>query len=198
MKNFVSFVTVAVATLPSAAFAQDGFYAGAVAGYDHVVLSDGTDSGSKDGLVYGINAGYDATLGSVVAGVEGEVTGSTVKESETDVFTAGDTLTARAGRDFYVGARLGVAVTPATLAYVKGGYTNARLTIAYTSGTTAISASDNLDGYRIGAGVEQSFGRFAGRLEYRYSDYSEIKAGGVSTGVDAKRHQVIVSLLTKF
>ena len=63
---------------------------------------------------------------------------------------------------------------------------------------TSFKASDNLDGYRIGAGAEYGFGRYGARLEYRYSDYGNYKYNGVDTGISAKRHQVVVSLLAHF
>ncbi len=205
MKKIVCAIALSAASaMPSMAMAQEesafnGFYAGAVLGYDHIKLSDGEDGSGKGGFTYSGVLGYDANLGGAVVGLEAEIGGSTVKETETSVFLAGDTLTVKAGRDIYIGARLGAPVTPKTLLYVKGGYANGRVTVNYNAGnSTSFSASDNLDGWRVGAGVEQSFGRFGARLEYRYTDYSEIKDQGVSTGVDAKRHQVVASLIARF
>lgn len=55
--------------------------------------------------------------------------------------------------------------------------------VDYTDGTDSFSDSDTLDGFRIGAGVEYSFGRFSLRGEYRYSGYGEYAYDGVATGI---------------
>lgn len=201
MKKIVCAIALAAAAIPSMAMAQEetsfnGFYAGAVLGFDHIRLSDGEDSSGKDGFAYGGVLGYDANLGGAVVGLEAEIGGSTAKETWS---IAGETYTAKAGRDIYIGARLGAPVTPRTLLYVKGGYANGRVSGSYNDGQgTSFTIGDNLDGWRLGAGVEQSFGRFGARLEYRYTDYSEIKINDVGTGIDAKRHQVVASLIARF
>ncbi len=188
---------------PTVAHAQDsaafqGPYVGVIAGYDHVILSDGGISESKDGLSYGGILGYDFRMGEGVVGIEGEVAGSTTKQTVNDVLVAGDSASLKAGRDLYIGVRGGLLVTPEALLYVKGGYANARATGTYTSPTASGSVSDNIDGFRVGAGAEYAFGKFRARLEYRYSDYSQIKYLGTPTGVDAKRHQVMVGVIAGF
>lgn len=206
MKKLVCAFVLAAAAVPSMAMAQEGptafkgFYAGAVAGYDHIKLSDGVDSAGKDGFTYGGIIGYDINVSNGgVLGLEAEIDGSTTKQTETNFLAAGDTLTAKAGRDIYIGARAGVAVVPTTLLYVKGGYANGRVNVSYNDGQGfSFSDGQNLDGWRVGAGVEQSFGRFGARLEYRYTDYGQIRIDNVATGVDAKRHQVVASLLARF
>jgi outer membrane immunogenic protein len=145
---------LALATLATPAFAQEasstftGPHVEIISGWDH---AGGFGVGSS-GVAYGGVVGYDTRIGGAVIGAEGEVTGSTVEESGVS-----------AGVDFSVGARLGYAVTNSTLVYAKGGYTNARINVG------ALGA--DYDGYRVGAGVEHSFGRFLGKVEYRYSRY---------------------------
>lgn len=167
-------------------------------GYDSVRLSDGVDNGSSDDFAYGVSLGYNADLGSAVVGVEAEVADSEVKESATDQFVTGDELSLSAARDLYVGVRAGAKLAPNALIYAKAGYTNARLKVSYTDGVDSISDGDNLDGYRLGAGVEYSFGRFGIRGEYRFSDYGKLKFGDVDTGISMQRHQVMVGLVGKF
>ena len=75
-------------------------------------------------------------------------------------------------------------VGPQIMIYGKAGYTNARATVSYTFGATTGTVSDNLDGYRLGAGVQYTQGHMFGRLEYRYSDYGDFRFEGVSTGID--------------
>ena len=199
-----SLAAIALALVPGVAMAQDssafgGPYVGAIVGYDHVKVGGGGASDSKDGVTFGGIVGWDMNLGGGIVGAEAEISGSTTKQEETDVFVLGDRAKLKAGRDLYVGIRAGVLAAPTTLIYVKGGYTNARATLDYDNGAgSTFSASDNLDGFRIGAGVEQAFGRLKARIEYRYSDYGEAKYNGVGLGVDAKRHQVVAGLTASF
>ncbi|MCW2335945.1 outer membrane immunogenic protein [Sphingobium sp. B2D3A] len=167
-------------------------------GYDSVRLSDGVDNGSSDDFAYGVSLGYNADLGSAVVGVEVEAADSEVKESVTDQFVTGDELSLSAARDLYVGVRAGAKLAPNALIYAKAGYTNARLKVSYTDGVDSVSDGDNLDGYRLGAGVEYSFGRFGIRGEYRFSDYGKLKFDDVDTGISMQRHQVMVGLVGKF
>lgn len=159
-----------VAATATPAFAQDGSFTGpraeVVAGWDHVGgLGDG-----ESGFAYGGAIGYDKQLGKVVIGADAEITGSTTEETGVS-----------AGRDLYAGARLGVVAPGSILVYGKGGYTNARVSFAGTG--------ENYDGYRLGAGVERNFGKFYGKIEYRYSRYEE---------VDLNRDQVVAGIGYRF
>lgn len=160
------------------ALAQDKTFEGprveAIGGWDSV--DGGGDS--KSGFVFGGAAGYDLQRGKVVFGVDGEITGSTTRETLNGVRV-------KAGRDLYAGARIGYVITPETLLYVKGGYTNARV----TAETGNVRVSENLDGFRVGAGVERNFLRnFYGKVEYRYSNYAQ----------DFQRHQVLAGIGVRF
>jgi len=175
-----------------------GFTATALVGVDVVRADDGTDSESENGVAYGGAVGYDLGLGHFVFGVEAELADSSTETTETSVITAGDSFTLKADRDIYVGARAGVRAGSNVLLYVKGGYTNARIKAVYTSGATTVSASDELDGFRVGAGGEVAFGKVFGRLEYRYSDYGEFSFQGTPTGVSVTRHQVLAGIGYRF
>ncbi|MFZ5748968.1 MAG: outer membrane protein [Pseudomonadota bacterium] len=177
------------------AFAQDAPFSGpraeGVIGYDSVNGS----GDSRDGFLYGGAIGYDIQKGKAVFGIEGEVTGSTTKGTETDALTTGDSLRVSAGRDFYVGARVGYTVTPSTLLYAKGGYTNARYNVDYTSPSLNISDGQNADGFRVGAGLEQKLtGNVYAKAEYRYSHYSD----GDQLGDNIDRHQVLAGVGLRF
>lgn len=184
----------AMITTPCAA--QDkpdfsGFRLEALGGYDN--LSGGGDG--KDGFVYGVAAGYDAALGRARLGLEGEITDSTVRQRDADVLTAGDRLRTEAGRDFYVGVRAGYVVSPKLMAYAKAGYTNARVTSRYTSGAVTTREADNLDGFRLGAGLEYAISpRFFVKGEYRYSHYGDQNG----KDIDADRHQVMAGVGVRF
>ncbi|MFN6936409.1 MAG: outer membrane protein, partial [Tsuneonella sp.] len=110
-----------------------------------------------------------------------------------------DEVRLSAGRDLYVGGRLGFQAGASTLFYVKGGYTDARLKGSYDDGVTVVSESDSLGGFRVGGGLEQKFGsNFAVRAEYRYSDYGEYSYDGFNTGISVSRHQGMLGLIGKF
>ena len=140
---------------------------------------------SRDGIAYGIAAGYDFQLGGAVAGIEAEYLDSNTDGCDGGFVVTGDSICATAKRDLYAGARVGVAVTPSTLLYAKAGYTNARVGLTYTNPANSaqnFALRDNLDGVRVGAGVEQKLGtNLYVKGEYRYSNYE----GGF------ERHQVL-------
>lgn len=173
------FATTALALMAVAtpAMAQDGTFQGprveVVGGWDRAQ----TQGVGGSGFVYGGGIGYDLQRGKTVFGVDAEVTGSTLDKCEFGVC-------AKAGRDLYAGARIGVAATPNTLVYGKIGYSNGRM-IGYTA-TQRIA--DNLDGVRLGAGVERSFGNVYGKVEYRYTNYSQ----------NVERHQVLGGIGYRF
>lgn len=182
---------ILIAALAAGAFAHPalaqesapftGLRADVLAGYDNLK----GNGGGRDGIAYGGSAGYDFQLGSAVAGIEGEYLDSDTKGCETAFLTTSDTICANAKRDLYVGGRLGFAAAPRTLLYAKAGYTNAKVRVNYTDPTTPANSfrvSDELDGIRVGAGVEQQLGRnLYAKAEYRYSNYE--------AGIE--RHQVL-------
>ena len=189
---------IASSALAMPAFAQEaapftGPRAEAIVGWDRV--EDGSlNGGKRDGVVYGGQVGYDFQAGSAVLGVEGEVTGATTKNTSNNVLVVPDTLRTKAGRDLYVGARVGFTVGERTLVYAKGGYTNAQFKNEYRSATTNISDRENVDGWRLGAGAEVKLsGNVYAKAEYRYSRYDDN-----NSGVDAKRHQVIGGVGVRF
>lgn len=166
-----------------------------VAGYD--ALSDGhdQDSSSSNGIVYGGAVGYDIQLNSLIVGAEGELTGSTTDTRTDGLLVAGDRLRVDAGRDLYAGARVGFVVAPTTLAYAKAGYTNARIDARYDTGNTRVEDHTDLDGVRLGAGIEQQIGaKTYVKGEYRYSHYG--RADGYD--IDADRHQIVAGVGMRF
>ena len=152
-------------------------------------------------------AGYDVDLGGVVLGAEAELSDSTAKtrfhQGELENFGYGRV---KAGRDIYVGARVGAKVAPSTLLYVKGGYTNAQLKADANYDDIDYGTKFKLDGWRVGAGVEQAIGQSAfAKIEYRYSKYEKAKFdfgdGGPDShkfDVDTDRHQIVVGAGVRF
>lgn len=184
---------LAASAVATPAFAQDATFTGpraeAIVGWDHVG-DDSIGNGSRDGVVYGGQLGYDYQAGKAVFGVEGEITGASTKSTATGVLVADDRLRVTAGRDLYVGARVGVVAGDRVLIYGKGGYTNARFNTHYTSTASDIEDHDTLDGWRLGAGAELKLTDKAYiKSEYRYSDYG---------GVGGSRHQVVGGVGIRF
>lgn len=218
MRYALAAALVASTTLAAPAFAQDvdptftGPRVGVIGGYDIIRPGSTEDSDLEgddqnvDGFLYGVELGYDIGVGGAVVGVEAELSESTgkVETNSTDpnFFGFGEVGT---GRDIYVGVRAGVLATPSTLVYAKGGYTNARLNVLASDGTTERDENFELDGWRIGAGVEKAIGTnsFA-KLEYRYSNYSnanfEWRDGAVTEDfdIDTDRHQIVAGVGFRF
>lgn len=186
---------------PAAAQQRPGtsVYGGVIAGYDKVRVSADGASESEGGILYGALAGVQFGDGeTAVFGVEAEFSKSESSATATDVFEPDDRGTISAGRDLFLGARVGYQMAPTILGYFKGGYTNASAKLRYTDSIGTFEESDSLSGYRIGAGIELGQGRFRFRGEYRFSDYGEYKYNGIATGLDAQRHQAVVGVIALF
>ena len=124
------------------------FTGGAFVGFDRRIAPD---------IVLGAEGGIDFPTGDAVASAGGTGVLSVDPEWSID-------LTARAGY------RLGSS----TLAYVRGGYTNARVETAAAGGASRLTYGENRDGWQIGAGIERLLlQNISGRLEYFYSDLGE-------------------------
>lgn len=204
MKYAFSALAIGAAMIASPALAQDeetlgGAYVGAYLGYDSVSISDATGSGSQDGVAFGGLLGYNFDMGSSLVGIEAEVGEASTHQTEGGIFAAGDKLSLAANLDVFLSARVGVKASPRTLLYAKGGYASTRMKLSYNDGAgTSASESDSLDGFRIGAGIEQKIASLSLRAEYRYSDFGEYSYQGVKTGLKAKRHQVVVAAISTF
>jgi outer membrane immunogenic protein len=201
MRKILTGAVLLAAAAATPAFAQEadapftGAHIEALGGYDNVE--------GDDGFAYGAGAGFDFQAGKAILGIEGEYMDSTTRERESGVFAAGDNLRLSPGRDIYVGAKVGFAVAPATMLYGKAGYTNARAKFRYDDGLGTVSTGgNNLDGYRLGVGVEQKFNLLGPsgfvKAEYRYSNYKNLNIGGANVDVDADRHQGVVGVGVRF
>ncbi len=189
-----SMAILAAATCATPAFAQDsdsftGPSISVFSGMEQV----NTDGPDESGIIYGVTAGYDIDLGKGVIGIELEAAESNTDYCETAVVVASDTLCSKAGRDLYAGARAGIKIGGSSLAYVKGGYTNARVNVDYVGGAAAptvnYSDHDDLDGFRVGAGAEHRLASgVTVKVEYRYSNYEQ----------DVSRHQGLIGVGFRF
>lgn len=178
MKFLTLAAASAAALVATSASANDlaGFRLEAIGGWDQV----GVAGGNEGGFVYGAGIGYDVPLGATLSvGADAEFAGSTI-----DATDLGDSVSA--GRDIYVGGRITGKVAD-NLAFVgKVGYTNARLNYdiaGFGSGNV------DLDGFRLGAGLQYLVGNGAYiGAEYRYSNYEQ----------DFTRNQIVAAFGYRF
>jgi outer membrane immunogenic protein len=96
------------------------------------------------------------------------------------------------------------------LVYAKAGYTNTSIETAIEDATESFEFDTNVDGFRLGAGVEMLFGPNAyGKLEYRYSnygnidfdddfDFDDIDSEDSSFDIDLDRHQLVAGVGFRF
>lgn len=181
---YAAAVLAAATAMP--AFAQGAAPAPTFSG-GHVELVGGYDrlnanGEGASGATFGIAGGYDfRNNGGTVFGIEAEASESTTD----DCTNVGAAICAEAGRDLYLGGRVGMVVSESALLYAKAGYSNARLTLE----TAGASASTNLDGIRGGVGIEWATGTpLVVRAEYRYTNYES----------DFSRHQAVLGLGMRF
>ena len=98
-------------------------------------------------------------------------------------------------------------MSPRGLLYAKGGYTNARFGLDADDGAGFSQDFDaTLDGFRVGAGFEYLLsGNVYGKVEYRYSNYSDLEVDVADTNinfddfdVNTDRHQVVAGVGIRF
>ena len=188
----------AIAALPASAQTAAPFTGPrveALAGYDNLKDGGDGDSEGRDGFLYGGAIGYDIQAGGVVLGADAELTDSTSRARSYNAFVAGDRFSVNAGRDIYLGGRVGYVISPLAMIYVKGGYTNARVESRYSTGTGDFRDHTNLDGFRVGAGLEYNLTPTAYvKGEYRYSHYGDVDG----YDIDLDRHQLLGGVGIRF
>lgn len=204
MKLIVSVAAVAAAMVSVPAFAQNivpgaGFRIEARTGLDHVRVGVEGESGSRSGLDYSLEAGYDVRAGGALVGVYAGLGDSTTREC-TEVF-GNDRACVRADRNITVGVRAGVRIGASSLLYAKGGYSNGRAHIAYTDNANSandFNVGDNADGFHVGAGIEYGLrGGVYVKGEYVYTNYStDTQDLGFQSDLD--RHQLLAGVGIRF
>lgn len=121
-----------------------------------------------------LEADRQSFTGGLFAGYDRQVAPRVVLGAEAGVDLASDDALAGIDpkRSLDLTGRAGYLLDPATLAYVRGGYTNARVE---TNASSLVSPeSDYRDSWTLGAGIERKIlKKISARLEYRYSDLSE-------------------------
>ena len=196
MRKTLALAALAASFAATPALAQGGLYVGAMGGYEglNVESADGSVTAEADSAVYGVNAGYDLSLGNAFVGVEGEYS-----TSGGDTTFPGTVAGARDGLEangqYYVGARAGFALTPGIAAYGKIGYT-ALDTKAFTSAGSLADVKENAGGLRFGGGLQVELpGPLEARVEYRRSRYKDVVDG---TYGDLNTNQVVAGVGLRF
>jgi outer membrane immunogenic protein len=204
MKKIVTAAAFAAAFVAAPAFAQDaapspvaGPRVEATVGWDNIVLSALDESGSKSGVTFGGEIGYDIQFGrGAVIGAYAGIDGATTKECLTDGTERG---CIKAGRNITVGARIGAPIGSRALIYGKGGYSNGQLRVNYTDSAFPadnFSESGDADGFHVGGGIELNLSRgIYAKAEYNYTNYSVDDAG---LGLDLERHRVVGGIGIRF
>jgi outer membrane immunogenic protein len=141
----------------------------------------------KTGGLFGGHAGYNWQSGSIVYGIEGDISGvwakgSTRRPIEPTSFANFDVNWLATIR-----ARFGVTVTPATLLYVTGGV--AFGDVRNHAGVAQFNSNMIVDkvrtGWTVGGGVEHMFARnWTARAEVRYADLGSNSATCTPPGGD--------------
>ena len=200
MKRIVfSAMAVAAVTAPAAAQEAtkfDGPFVGVQLGWQQdrrsatsSTVPPSTTRVTGDGLVYGGQVGYDANIGGAVLGLEGSITGRSGNNGSA-------TLDFETGRTINVTARAGLLVSPESLLYARGGFSNARFSFTNPAGN-----SENRNGYTLGAGYERSLAdNISARIEYAYSDYGSDTLPGIGGPVEVnyRRHGITAGFNLRF
>ena len=199
-------------------FSWTGFYVGGELGWirtDPVYTTGAVLLGTpfvvsaatgKDGMSYGVLAGYNYQVGNVVLGIEGDFEGWTVGKIRYTAIT-GDFLTAHSKWGGSVRGRLGYAVDRVLL-YISGGAAFVSTETSIPTTGISIGGDDTRVGWTVGAGLDYAFTNnwFTG-FEYRYSQFQSksfiypipvLNLGTIGLKQDLSNNQVMARIGYKF
>ncbi len=206
---FCSVATSMLVAAPALA-AEDsnsGFRAEARLGYDAIKLSvdydDGvdqfSDSASDNGLLYGVEVGYDFDFGGQFVGPYASFDLSSTKECYADTF---ESYCLKARRNIAAGIRAGIGHADSLRGYVKVGYVSGRMRGTYEDfedSSFNFSDAASRDGLQVGVGLEYPLGKGAyGKVEYLYNDYKDFDIDPPVLTGDFTRHQAVAGIGIKF
>jgi outer membrane immunogenic protein len=189
--------SLGVAAAPASAETFDGPYVGLTAGWERSDIADRietqpiTGEASRDGLVLGGYAGYNLKASDrIIIGAEAGF--SAAVDDQVRAASAGKSLTIDPRYSFDLSARAGYLVTDKALVYVRGSYANTRVRTVLDGLTGPVTASDNLDGWQAGGGIEYAItDSISTRAEYRYGDFG-------NNGGQFDRHQALIGVSYNF
>lgn len=166
---------VAVGAAPSLAQSPfDGAYIGAYTGYtdNNASAASGAVRADidRDGWLYGAYAGYGQTFDQFYFGGEAEIGSANLSGSSGSV--AGLPTKLDTNESWGLSARAGFLVNDQTLLYGRAGWQRTNYDITVGTGANRIKVGDNLDGYRLGGGLEYAVtDNVLIRSEYNYINY---------------------------
>ena len=183
-------------------FSWEGAYVGANAGYGFGKMKDDEFSVKPRGFVGGVQAGYNWQFDQIVAGIEADFQGSTMKKS-VDFYDAGVYEGTAQGKVQWFGTvrgRLGADIAERTMLYGTAGLAYGKVKVSATNGVDSISASKTRAGWTAGAGVEHAFtDNVTLKTEYLYTDLGKAKLFDVDDAkVKTNFHTVRVGVNYKF
>jgi len=170
-----------------------GFYLGAHIGgvwgtKDAFDPFDGKSAGTGtiNGYLGGVQAGYNVQYDWVVVGIEGDFSGANVTGANifSGPFCCGNTGRAKVDWFSTLTGRAGVTVDHALL-YVKGGvaWAGDKFYNGPTSATAIFSTNVTRIGWTGGAGIEYAIRRnWSAKLEYDYMDFGTHRVSFVCSG----------------
>jgi outer membrane immunogenic protein len=168
-----------------------GAYAGVFGGYASAAFDTDVGDGDADGGEGGVFVGFNRQIGTYVFGAEGDI-GMSGLEAR-----LGDTQTTAEKNVFgSLRGRAGVAFDPVMI-YGTAGVAAAQAEISDATG----SDDQTMLGYTVGAGVDASLTeRMFGRVEYRFSDYSDetFQLGDTSVTTGFDEHAIRAGIGLKF
>jgi outer membrane immunogenic protein len=173
------------------------------------VITLPVSSHNTNGMLGGLQAGYNYQMGWAVLGIEGAWSWADIKGSTPClvVFSCSGKTTDFAS----ISARLGAVIGNNALVYVKGGGVWGRSEYTFSSpigiGIPAVTNSVTRSGYLFGAGAEYRFDpRWSAFVEYNYMDFGtkdvdfSALAGGVipiTAHISERDHLVKVGVNAK-
>ncbi|MDM7852620.1 outer membrane protein [Pseudochrobactrum kiredjianiae] len=162
-------------------FSWEGAYAGVNAGYGFGKMKEDGVSVKPRGFVGGIQAGYNWQFDQIVAGIEADFQGSTMKKSVTFYDELGvyeGDVKAKIQWFGTVRGRLGADIAERTMLYGTAGLAYGKVKIEGYDADLGLheSASKTRAGWTAGAGIEHAFtDNVTLKTEYLYTDLGKVK-----------------------
>ena len=180
---------------PLPVFTWTGVYIGGQIGYgwgysgSNVSALGDLATYNPSGVIGGAHVGYNYQMGQFVAGLEGDVNGSSYNGS--GISALGNSYGTTENIDGSVRGRLGMAWDRA-LVYATGGVAFGDFQNTYSSGGFTDSPSTTRVGWTVGGGVEYAVdNNWSIRAEYRYTDFGYFSQySPTALGAAVSQHEI--------
>ncbi len=118
-----------------------------------VTAADSKNTADLKGPLAGLQVGYDAQFGHVIAGIEADADFLKTDSPTYSIFDGGN-MSTQVNEAFSLRARLGVTLQPRVLFYGTGGYAIANVDHSTDFGGQLFSDSGTIQGWVAGGGLE--------------------------------------------